>query len=306
MKTGRIRYFFYGEHKVGKSILCAAANKSIFLDLENGTRFIDCIRHRWPKDTDLTMAHVKDAIVFLTENPRNYRHLWIDGLEVLEVLIHQDVVAEANRRNKKNLKYVTEIGGGYGKGERIALIYWRELTNLLDRLRDATDMSVGIIGHAKLGKRKDVGATDWDCWMPNIDLGAWHVLAEWVDVFAFLGFEQGGTKDAQDLFSRGKGWQTGRRFIHTVRDVTYYAGRRFKLPDRIEMIHPEQGDPWAPFAHAIDMITIGEDNEILAAIMDELKRIADEDMTKTTKKWLGESQITKDQLVRTLRKLRSK
>lgn len=302
VRPGRYRYFFYGEWKSGKSTLAARAGDSIFIDLEGGLRFIKCAPYPLPKG-DLTMAYVEEAITDLTENAHGYRHLWIDGLEILEALIHGVVVPEAARRAGKKWAHLDEIGGGFNKGARMALCNWRDLLNLLERLQDATGMAVGFLGHAKLGKRKDVGAVDWDCWAPNINDLAWHVLADWVDVFGFLGFEQGGTKDKENLFARGKGWQTGQRFIHTARSATHHAGRRFPMPDRIEMIHPDHGDPWAPFAHAIDMFM--DSNAILQAITTELIRIDDSDLTTITKEWLEESR-PKDQLVFALHKLRRK
>ncbi len=330
VRPGRFRYLFYGEQKIGKSTIAAAAPDSIFIDLEGGLRFIKCARYPWPKNVDLTMAHVQEAIMDLTQNRHSYRHLWIDGLEILEALIHGVVVPAAARRTGKKWEHLDEIGGGFGKGARMALRNWREFINLLERLQDATGMSVGILGHAKLGKRKDVGTVDWDCWTPNIESGAWNVLADWVDAFIFMGFEQGGTKDANDMFARGKGWQTGTRYMYTARSATHYAGCRFPMPDRIEMIDPNQGDPWAPFAHTIDVMAVDgnemidpnqgdpwasfahtidvmavDGNEILAMIAYELKRISDDKMTETTNRWLEEKR-SKDQLIRTLRKLRTK
>lgn len=302
-KPGKLRFLFYGEKSIGKSTLAASAPNSIFLSLEGGLRFLDCARYPLPDD-DLVLKDVQDAIADLTDNKHIFQHLWLDGLEVLESLIHGVVVPAAARKSGKKYDIISEIGGGFAIGEKLALVDWRDLLSSLERLQRATGISVGFLGHPRLGKRKDVGSVDWDCWEPRIDVRAWNVISDWVDVFGYMAHEQSGfKKDEKNPRSRGQGFGTGKRFVYTAHSPTHYAGRRFPMPDRIEMVHPEEGDPWAPFAHAIDALT--SDDEIIIAIKTELKRIDDKGTTSKTNTWI-EKYRTKDQLVRTLRKLRSK
>lgn len=303
-QPGQYRVFLYGEPGVGKSSIAVASPRALIFDLEFGTRQLSCARY--PLD-EITMDGIRAGIDDLIQNNHEfgYEWLWFDGVHVLEHLIFGGVTTRAAKRHGKQYEGIKDVGGGFGKGEALAVTKWREFLSLLEKLQRKTGISVGLLGHAKLGKRKDVGDTDWDCWAPRLDDKAGDLIAGWCDMMGFCGHEQYGHKNKDDKFARGKGSETGDRYIHTTRSATHKAKRRFSMPDRILMVHPDQGDPWAPFAAALAGFEMSRP-QLLEAIKAELDRIGDDTIGTATLEFFGAQERTIDQHARTLQKLRSK
>jgi hypothetical protein len=261
-----LRFVFYGVGGVGKSTLAASAPRPLFLDVNNGTGLLDVDRYplELGPDGKYQAAVLRAAIEDVIAGDHDYQTLVIDGLGELEKMIWVEMMSVDSKKSGKAKTNIEDYG--YGKGYSRALSEMTSLLALLDRLRARRMMNVIIIGHAVIAKRKNPDGIDWDGWAPNVHPTAADLLNGWADVMLFLAHEEGGIK--KEGSSRGKGFSTGDRIVHSVRGATHMAKTRLPLAPSWKL--PPLGENgWTPIAEAIAAKQISREG-MIAAITEKL------------------------------------
>jgi|GEM_PF-755199 len=280
-KAGARRFCFYGPHAVGKTTLAAHAPAPIVIDIESGSDELDVARYPFEAGAPETLAEVRAAVRDLLANKHEYKTLVIDSADRLEALIWADICARySGRQNEFNKrgKEITSIEQfGYGKGYSMALDELRDLFVDLDRLRKR-GMHIIIVAHSMVKPFKNPEGEDYDRYVIRAHDKFAGQIAEWVDVLGYCCFEGGA--GSLDDGERARGYRTGRRLIRLVHAAAYDAKSRVPMPDQVEMEH---GNPWGPFAAALEVGEKADAKELLKLIQAELERIGDDDYTQTVK-----------------------
>lgn len=217
------RVVIYGPEGVGKTELAARFPAPVFMDTENSTSHIDCVRTPVPT----SFAHAMQIIGELRADPQGMQTLVIDTVDWLERLAVTEVCAE---------RKVDGIEGiGYGKG----YVYLAEkMGRLLDALRDlgkATGMHVVLTAHActkKFELPEEAGA--YDRWAMKLSKHFEPVIREWASMVLFLSY-----KTMVDVTRSAEGKETkakacgSMRVLRTQKEATWDAKNRHGLKAEI-------------------------------------------------------------------------
>lgn len=224
------RLWIYGKHKVGKSTFAASIPKNLFLPFEEGLDAIvaDALWQDRPGRCAESAQDLWEAIYQLRTEPHEFQALTIDTLDWLEPHFHKEVCLTAGKQD------IDAVGGGFQKGQKLALKYWRLLTEELDKLRRDRGMAVILLAHAAAKRFESPDVAPYDRWEPKIDKLAAAVLAEWVDVIGYADFETAAVK-AEEHFGKDVrlGVATGRRILRLGDRASSVCGNRYSLPSEI-------------------------------------------------------------------------
>jgi hypothetical protein len=218
----------YGEEKIGKSTWASHAPNALFLPTEEGLGNIDCASVPLLKSWEDFYA----ALAALKFETHDFQSVVIDSADWLERLIWARVCDDAK------VDSITKIGGGYGKGEAIALKFWGVVVSLLDDLRDKGIITI-FICHPKAEKVENPETPAYREWSLKLLKSAAALLTEWADCVFFATrkmriatSEEGFGKTRSTAHAIGD-----ERIIRTVGSPACRAGNRYGLP-------AEMPSPW--------------------------------------------------------------
>ncbi|MCL2624998.1 MAG: AAA family ATPase, partial [Planctomycetaceae bacterium] len=77
------------------------------------------------------------------------------------------------------VKHIERADGGFHKGYNHALTYWRQLIDILRRLREEKGMITIILAHAKVETFTDPESSAFDRFSPRLHKYAAAYLCEW-------------------------------------------------------------------------------------------------------------------------------
>lgn len=240
------RVILHGVEGIGKTSFAANAPKPIFIMARGETgleTLIDCgalgdVPH-FPEVH--TWQDVLGAIEQLTEGEHDYKTLVIDTLNGLERLCHEFVC----RRDYKG-DWGKQGFTSYMQGFEVSLADWRELLNVLDRLREKKRMSIICLCHTQVRTFKNPEGMDYDRYTPAVHDKTWGLTHRWADFVLFANFYVEVTKDG----AKGKAQDAQARVLYTQRHAAYDAKRRANLPDDIDMGSTGQ-EAWNNFISAM-------------------------------------------------------
>jgi hypothetical protein len=226
------RILLYGVHGVGKSTFAAGAPNPIFLNIEDGLNDLDVASTNRMR----SFEEVIESLKWLYANDHDFYTLAIDTADWLEQLIFNEICRKAGKTA------ITEVGGGFRKGEDQALSCWRKVLELLDHLREHKSMSVIILAHAKVEKVNCPIIGQYDHYTLDLDKKAGPMLCEWSDEVLFarpkvliqeepLGFNDKNVKK--------HGIGIGERVLLTCDTPAAEAKNRLNLPK--ELPFPQSG-----------------------------------------------------------------
>lgn len=173
--------------------------------------------------TAQSYSDVLDAITALWQEDHEYRTLVLDSASALEPLVWDDVCQEAKVAN------IEKVGGGYGKGYIEAADRWRRLTEALDAIRAAKNMSTIIIGHVKVKRFDDPGGDSYDQYQLDLHDKAANLLYRWADLILFGNTKVAVKKEEQGFGqtkNRGIDISNGQRFLYTQKRPAHPGGGR--------------------------------------------------------------------------------
>jgi hypothetical protein len=218
------RYIAYGPEKVGKTSLAAYLPGVVFAQMKGETGLETLMDAGLIPDTPhfpgeiTSWPQLLNAVAWLAEADHPHKTIAVDALDGAQGLCFDHV------RD-------TQFGGddgkfmAYHKGYDVAPTAWKELLIAFDRLRVERNMTIFLIAHSKIAKRKNPGGEDWTYYAPGLHEKIWELTARWADAILFMEFET----DVED----GKATGGKHRIIHTNNDASYVAGNRYGLTKKI-------------------------------------------------------------------------
>lgn len=218
------RIVLHGVEGVGKSTFGACMPNPVFIQTEDGLSGIEANAFPLAK----TFVEVMQALTVLIEDEHNFETVCVDSLDWLERLIW-DYVCEVEGK-----KSIEEIG--YGKGYIIAVNYWREFLDLLDRLRNEKKMSVCLLCHTMVKNFKSPEVEPYDRYELALHKTSNAIVREWCDVLGFANWRVHTTATDQGFNKKAvRGVTTGERLLHLVEKPAWQAKNRFNLPETVAL-----------------------------------------------------------------------
>lgn len=235
------RYVLYGPEKSGKTSFAAYAPSPIFVQVKGETGLETLIDAGQLPETPHFPGEIESwrdllgAVEWLKTADHDRRTLVIDGIDSAQMLCFDEVTRTSFEGDER--KFLA-----YHKGYEIAPNTWKELLVALDGLRAERKMSVILIGHSRVIKRKNPDGEDWTCYGLNMHEKVWEPTANWADAILFYNTET-------FVSDAGKAKSGKVRILYTQPDATYVAGNRYGLPAEIEA--GESGrEAWGNFIQA--------------------------------------------------------
>jgi len=217
------RIIVYGDHKVGKSTFGKGCPKPIFIQTEDGLESLGV--EAFPKcdtfeDLQAQLEHVRD-------NDLGYKTLVLDSLDWAEKLIWEKICRDNGW---------AQIGDGpFGKGYKLALVYWNIVIDLLDEINLNCKMLILLIAHAKIVKFQDPSAEDYDRYSLDLHDKSSKLLCEYVDIIGFAANQVAVIENKEGFGKSFKAKSTGRRELNLNMKASFEAGNRYGLPDKLPL-----------------------------------------------------------------------
>ena len=161
----------HGTEGVGKSTFASHAPKPIFIQCEDGLDEIDCEKFPLATSYDDVVA----ALTELRTGQHEYETVVVDSVDWLERLIWDKLCSQYG------VNSIEQVDGGYAKGYTHALMYWREIVDRLNVLRNEKGMVILLIAHSKVERFEDPESSPYDRYSPRLHKHAAALLSEWSD-----------------------------------------------------------------------------------------------------------------------------
>jgi len=223
------RLFIYGREGVGKTSLAACAPGVMFCDLERGLG-----RNVCPHIPLNSYPETIAALKALVQEPHDYQTVVIDSADWLERLIWDELC------KAYGVSSIEKVDGGYGKGYVHALTYWREVIDLLTKLRTERNMMVIMLAHAKVERFEDPEAPAYDRYSPRLNKHASALVCEWSDAVLFatsrmVTCTETGAFNRTRTKAQPVGKDGGERILRCIGGPSCIAKNRYDLPAEIPL-----------------------------------------------------------------------
>jgi hypothetical protein len=169
----------YGPNGVGKTTLATSAEKSIILDLEDGSGFISGVDRLSP--TNLPDLRTLKSAVAEVISSNKYKNMVIDSLESLESLVHKDICLSEKVSSIEAIPY--------GKGYMMARESFESFMKLLQEAKKS-GLSSTLIAHSQVKTFTDPnGNVQYDRYIMRLNDKAAGVVKDLADCVYFLTFK---------------------------------------------------------------------------------------------------------------------
>lgn len=212
----------YGVHGVGKSTWASESDAPVFLQTEEGLNSLDVTKT--PKLNSID--EVFHWIGTLVKEDHDYKTCVLDTVDHFEQLVHKHVRAV----------HGDAIFTDYGKGYKFALPYFQNLMDGLCTLRDTRNMTIILLGHAKIFQFNSPDQPAYDRYAPDLHESVANYLEESMDCVLFCNYKVYVTKEDVG-FGKQEGKATGKgdRCVYTQERPPYRAKNRYWLEPEIPM-----------------------------------------------------------------------
>lgn len=221
----------YGPSGLGKTTLAVGSKNPIVLQTEEGlgilTKNREIPHFKLAKDYDTFFGYLK----FLVDSDLEYNTLVIDSLDWLEPLIHTKTCEAHKQQSIESF--------GYGRGYNEALKYWREVLDIVNRLRNEKKMRIVLIAHNQIKAFHDPSTESYDRHELKLHKAASALVLEASDMCLFLNYKKGTVKVQGNKGLTSKTVQSGRVLV-TTESPACVAKNRYGLPEEIQVI--DEGD----------------------------------------------------------------
>lgn len=245
----------YGVEGIGKSTFAAYAPNPIFLTSERGTSYLNVSR-LFPE----SFEQMKSYLEALLNEDHGYLTLVVDSLDWLEPIIHKKVLKDKG----KGKTSIDDIG--YAKGYVWALDYWRQILNLLNRLRFEKKMNVILIGHSIVKTFHDPNLPDgYERYQLKLHDKAAGLVKEFVDFILFATYE---TEIIFDEGKKNRGRGEGKRLLYTQHRPSFDAKSRLAIPFTINL-------SWKSFKGHCDKVLSEGEKDLVTKLNSYADQITD-------------------------------
>lgn len=226
---------FYGPPGIGKSSFAASIQDVVFL-IEKQERGIGQLKQSGLVSLTLPILPVSEKwtdVLEMLESLRtgehNFKALAIDAMGGFERLCHEEVC-----RREYNGQWGDRGFGAYKRGYETSLADWRLFLGALDKLRDERQMSIVLLGHAKVSTFKNPDGPDYDRYEVDVHELTWNLTHRWANIVLFANFDVAFSSDDQNKKkAKARGGKT--RSIYTEYDAAFDAKNQHNLPPVIDM-----------------------------------------------------------------------
>jgi hypothetical protein len=170
------RVLIYGGEKIGKTTFAAGCKNVVFLPTEDGNENHDCDSY---DDSRLTFENFDFNLAEICAYPRDWEAVCVDTITGLERLLRDKVARRGGVRS------ITEVGGGFGKGETQVAELLQSVFEKLNYLRTVRKMAIIITAHATSQTFADPEGGSWDRWELRGNEKYTQPWVEWVDSILF-------------------------------------------------------------------------------------------------------------------------
>lgn len=222
----------YGPSGLGKTTLAVGSKNPVLLQTEDGlgilTKNRDIAHSGLIKDYDTFIDRLRE-LIDADELP--FDTLVVDSLDWLEPLVFA--------KTCETHKQPSIEAFGYGRGYNEALKYWREILDLVNRLRNEKKMRIVLIAHNQIKPFHDPSTEAYDRHELKLNKHASALVLEASDMCLFLNYKKGTVKVQGSKGLTTKTVQSGRILV-TTENPSCVAKNRYGLPQEIAVV--EEGD----------------------------------------------------------------
>ncbi len=243
LNLSSLKLVMYGEEKVGKSTFCSQMPEPVFIDIEEGTNFLNI--NRINKDAlgieEWSYNDVLSVLEDILKQPHDFKTLVIDSIDWLETLIQTHIMNE--HKPAKSYLDSSIKALSYGGGTAFLQQYMRDMFDLLEEIRHKKKMHIVLIAHTKKKNETDVQGASFDKSVLKLTEKSEGLCIEWAD---FILFAKNKPLDIQekDGFTTRNRAVDGGRIIYTSKNPAFSGGGRLQLPEELPLV-------WGDFQGAL-------------------------------------------------------
>lgn len=218
-KKRPLRIVVDGVEGVGKSTFAAQFHDSLFIDLENGTDFMDVKRTQKPATWEELLQIVRDVAA----NPTCCKTLVLDTGDWAEALCVKYICQKYKVDGLESF--------GYGKGYVYLREEFEKLLHELDKVV-AAGITVVICAHAQIRKFElPDEAGSFDRYELKMSKNVAPLIREWCDIQLFANFK---TYVVSTENKTHKGTGGTKRVMYATHTASWDAKNRHGLPDEMD------------------------------------------------------------------------
>ena len=216
--VGPRRVLLYGTRGIGTTTLAAALPAAVVVPCDDGAAHVNCRRFAPAR----RFGQLLRALHELYAEPHAFGTVVIDTLDGIERLALGEAAREHGVEHPEQMPFA--------RGYALALPFWRQLLDQLDRLRDERGMHCVLVGHAQAERWTDSAAGSGTAAAerhgPAVHRSASALLQNWCDEVLYAAVvDRPLDANAPD----------DRRAIHTRPARSHAAKNRLDLPPLLPM-----------------------------------------------------------------------
>lgn len=219
IQGGAIRAVIYGTEGIGKSTLASELPNPIMLDIEDGTKQLDCARA-----SCLDWRALEQAVKELTTTDHGYQTVVIDTADWLEKRLIEHVLKQSGKKSIEDF--------GFGKGYTVIQEHVVRFLASTDALI-AAGIHVVFVAHTKVVRVSPPDQTDgFDRYELKLTKQVAPLLKEWCDLLLFTNYKLQ-IVEGSDGRLKAQGGKI--RTMYAERCAAWDAKNRFGLPEEMPM-----------------------------------------------------------------------
>ena len=222
-----VRVNIQGADGVGKSTFAAKSDDVIFLQSEDGLKYIEAPR----LPVAMTWQDLLDQVKALANDPHEYKTLCLDTTDAASILAERHVCEKEGWESIET--------PGFGKGQVKVKEAWVRILDGLQVCHDIRKMNIILLSHVAVKPFNDAIHEPYDRWEMRCHKQVNSLIKDWVDFNLFANFEVNVQTDG----AKNRGISYGNRALFTKFAAGYDAKSRVELPNKLNF-------EWSAFLEA--------------------------------------------------------
>tara|TARA_B100000029_G_scaffold338019_1_gene330245 strand:+ start:14 stop:802 length:789 start_codon:yes stop_codon:yes gene_type:complete len=216
-----------GGDGVGKSTFASQADDVIFIQAEDGLKYIDAPRFPVAE----TWQDLINQLLSLAKEDHQYKTICLDTTDAASILAERHVCEKNNWESIET--------PGYGKGYTAVRELWVHLLDGFQACYRVKNMNIIFLSHVAVKPFNDAIHEPYDRWEMRCHKSVNALIKDWVDFNFFANFEVNVQKDG----SKNRAISYGNRALFTKFAAGYDAKSRVELPNKLNF-------EWSAFLEA--------------------------------------------------------